>query len=1058
MIIAHLADLHIRLSHRHEEYREVFKRLYVNLRDNKVELIVIAGDLFHSKTTLSPEAVELLAEFLKELSNIAPVVVLPGNHDLNLSNADRLDSLSPVIKLLNSSNDLLNKIVYYDKTGIYDYSDRIVFGVWSCIDGYNPPVLKKESKDPNKTYIALYHGIVTGSKLDNDYEVKDSGVGISIFANYDIVMLGDLHSYQTVHKNNRIVYPGSLIQQSFGEDIDHGYVIWNIDTFQHKRELIYNDYCYVNLFISDKELPDLELPPKSRIRCIFEIDKEDISRTEVNALSTLIHSKYHPISISINFKPKNKQTAGTFAIDSISNVKDYNVQKQFLQKWLKSNKVAEEYWDAIHELDSSVYEATSNLDLEDMSNTLWDLNYVEIENFMSYGKTVKISFDDYRGIVGLFGENAQGKSVIFQAILYALFNKTSCNVKNEKYINTKNGADFCRVKLSITIKGMNYIIERITKKMIRPRTGEISYRTDVDLSRKYIGSDECENLSEVQRKETEKVIRNAIGEYEDFLLTVLSTQDKDHEFISQRSSQQTDNMLRFLGLDVFLKKYEYVVKLLREVDNLRRINSTDDQSKALSAELEKIAEYKKRLKEVLAEKKSADDLADSIRETIASLQSAINGHKIIAESEEDLLISRDNITREIENTNKTIKEKEEKLVDIKAEIDALNAKVLDNATIEEFEGELSQYGEVQGDIIGLENEESTLRRVISIYEKELSKSTTCPVSYDENYTKCALFSATDSKRKELEKAKKELSEIQENIRNAKHRLDQFEPELCRSMIASNNENISALFKINRELEITESSILSLNQKNEVSSVSLSIVVGKLEDYAQNKDNIENNKKIRTRISKLELDLKEAISTQKKVLDKVIELKQKIAVSESKVADTRKKLDELLSNDQKYAVYKTYCDAMSREGIPFSVLKQYIPIINFEINKILSSIVDFGVYFKIEDNMVDIVMRGDEDDTRPVTMASGMERLVINFSIRQVLLMLSYLNKPSTWFIDEGFGVLDANNLYTVQKFFDHAKTVFKNIVIITHLDGMKDIADHTIVVSKVNGISQLQMK
>jgi DNA repair exonuclease SbcCD ATPase subunit len=73
-------------------------------------------------------------------------------------------------------------------------------------------------------------------------------------------------------------------------------------------------------------------------------------------------------------------------------------------------------------------------------------------------------------------------------------------------------------------------------------------------------------------------------------------------------------------------------------------------------------------------------------------------------------------------------------------------------------------------------------------------------------------------------------------------------------------------------------------------------------------------------------------------------------------------------------------------------------------------------------------------------------------------MLSYLNKPSTWFIDEGFGVLDSNNLYAIQKFFDFAKTIFKNIVIVTHLDGMKDIADSTILVSKIEGISHLKIK
>jgi DNA repair exonuclease SbcCD nuclease subunit len=1058
VIISHLADLHIRLSHRHEEYREVFQRLYSSLRESKVDLTVIAGDLLHSKTTLSPEAVELLAEFLKNLSNIAPVVIIPGNHDLNLTNSDRLDSLSPIIKLLNSSS-LENSITYYNKTGLYDYSEKVVFGVWSCIDGLNPTILKKEEKDPEKVYIALYHGVVSGARLDNNHEVKDAAIGISTFNNYDITMLGDIHSYQSIYNNNRIIFPGSLIQQSFGEQIDHGYVLWNTDTLNHQRKLLHNDYCYVTLYVTDKNvLPDLNLPSKSRIRCIFEINKEDISRTEVNTLSALIHSKYHPLSITINFKPRNKQSTESFFIDSIVNVKDYNVQKQLLSKWLIKNDIKTEYWEDVHKLDSSVFEATSNLDLEDMSNTTWDINSIEIENFMSYGEIEKIDFQKYKGIVGLFGENAAGKSVIFQAILYALFNKTSCNVKNEDYINKRNNAKFCKVRLSVSIKGMNYIIERSTRKFERPRTGEIYYRTDVILNRKYADSSECENLSETQRKETEKVIRNAIGEYEDFLLTVLSTQDKDHEFISQRGAQQTDNMLRFLGLDTFLKKHEYVIKLLREVDNLRKINSTDEQSTALSEESSKVCENKKKLIEVMLEKSSTDKLVERIRETISTLQSTSSGQKVIQETEEELELKKYNLEREISNVCKIQQDKIKEIDLIISKSAEVKFSILTEAAQFLLEAELQLVSNLKAKLKSLDNEEITTRRVISIHEKELAKSLICPVAYDENYKKCALLASTKFKLKDLENVKLELDEIKNKKKTIEDELNTSATKETEEKLRNNSLLKTEIFKLQHEQELAESFLSSLQQKLEVLTVSLSITVSKLEDYALNKENIENNKLILEKIRNLELELKDTILKQKKVLDKIIDLKQKIAVSESKISDIKIKLSELLSNDKKYAVYRTYCNAMSREGIPFSVLKQYIPIVNFEINKILSDIVDFGVYFKIEEGLIDIVMRGETDDTRPVTMASGMERLIINFSIRQVLLMLSYLNKPSTWFIDEGFGVLDSNNLYAIQKFFDFAKTIFKNIVIVTHLDGMKDIADSTILVSKIEGISHLKIK
>ena len=75
------------------------------------------------------------------------------------------------------------------------------------------------------------------------------------------------------------------------------------------------------------------------------------------------------------------------------------------------------------------------------------------------------------------------------------------------------------------------------------------------------------------------------------------------------------------------------------------------------------------------------------------------------------------------------------------------------------------------------------------------------------------------------------------------------------------------------------------------------------------------------------------------------------------------------------------------------------------------------------------------------------------AIRYAPLSVSNLNTSSTWFLDEGFGVLDAENLYSMSRFFDNVKGVFKNIIIITHIDSLKDIADWVINIDKKGGIS-----
>ena len=82
--IAHLADIHIRKLHRFNEYREVFQNLYKKLKHHKPDLIYIGGDVVHGKLDTSPEETRMVADFFLSLCNIAPTIVIPGNHDCNL--------------------------------------------------------------------------------------------------------------------------------------------------------------------------------------------------------------------------------------------------------------------------------------------------------------------------------------------------------------------------------------------------------------------------------------------------------------------------------------------------------------------------------------------------------------------------------------------------------------------------------------------------------------------------------------------------------------------------------------------------------------------------------------------------------------------------------------------------------------------------------------------------------------------------------------------------------------------------------------------------------------
>lgn len=94
--IAHLADIHIK-DKRREEYSIVFKELYKQLRLESPDIIAVCGDIFHDKTKASAHNYSDVADFLSTLTQIAPVILIPGNHDLNVKVPGAPDLISPVV-------------------------------------------------------------------------------------------------------------------------------------------------------------------------------------------------------------------------------------------------------------------------------------------------------------------------------------------------------------------------------------------------------------------------------------------------------------------------------------------------------------------------------------------------------------------------------------------------------------------------------------------------------------------------------------------------------------------------------------------------------------------------------------------------------------------------------------------------------------------------------------------------------------------------------------------------------------------------------------------------
>ena len=130
--VYHLADLHIRNLQRHKEYRSVFKKFLKQVKDDGIEdsIIYLAGDIAHAKTEMSPELIQEISWFLTECSKLRETILITGNHDCNLNNKSREDTLSPIVDLVQKITPNLH---YWKKTGVYNM-DNVDFATLSIFD------------------------------------------------------------------------------------------------------------------------------------------------------------------------------------------------------------------------------------------------------------------------------------------------------------------------------------------------------------------------------------------------------------------------------------------------------------------------------------------------------------------------------------------------------------------------------------------------------------------------------------------------------------------------------------------------------------------------------------------------------------------------------------------------------------------------------------------------------------------------------------------------------------------------------------------------------------
>lgn len=242
MRILHTSDWHIGKKVNEfsmvENQEYVFEQIYEILERERIDVVIIAGDLY-DKPIVDTDSIKFLNDILVKFVKVykVKVILVSGNHD----SADRLSFMKEFLSesgiyIEGKFNGKINKIVLNDEFGEINFYPLSYFDevyVKHLYDDLNiktsndalHTIMEKVEIDYSKRNIFIGHGYFSNKDMEKmieseserrlsigGQEVMDS----SILKDFDYVALGHLHAPQKVIYDH-IRYSGSIVKYSFSE-------------------------------------------------------------------------------------------------------------------------------------------------------------------------------------------------------------------------------------------------------------------------------------------------------------------------------------------------------------------------------------------------------------------------------------------------------------------------------------------------------------------------------------------------------------------------------------------------------------------------------------------------------------------------------------------------------------------------------------------------------------------------------------------------------------------------------------------------------------------------
>lgn len=772
-------------------------------------------------------------------------------------------------------------------------------------------------------------------------------------------------------------------------------------------------------------------------RLIFDLKmlQIDYNDKKKEALRHTIANKYGvPVkNVEINFIPITVDENGekmSLASNIINDIQDPKFQVNLFEEYIKLKNIEDVDMEDIKKIDTQV---NAYVDFDSYSKfKSYKIKYMKWSNYLSYGKDNYMDFTKLHGLVLLNGmpENMCGKTTFAIDLLrFALFGKADKSPTLDSVFNIFLPEETeVMVEAGIEIDNVDYVIRRtITRPVLKKRTNKSKCKQKVEYFKLINGNYELiENCEAESTQQTNNIIRESVGNVEDFNLVISATAYSLGDLLRMGQSDKGKLFSRWLGLMSIEKKEEVAKDLWKKKINTQLLSNTYNKT-TLETEINSFSKcIEDDNKQIITSQEKLSSFAERIEKLNKEKTDYLLQRKEIKES----LIKEDVTTLEnnIDSTNNELTIKRGQFSQLKEEY----------MTVKDASFDMDVYNEKRKRIIEIEKEQSELRVQIS-HLKEDNKRIEKLIS-DRVCPTCNQPINMETQNSFVEANNKKMQEyIAKGVSN-KAELDKTNAEV--SEMEKQREMVDRKQKIELKLTALKSNIeLCKSKINEYTKLK--------EEIEVNKENIKLNNEIDIKIRNVDVSINTETRSKEQIIREIEAYKNEVNNYQKNIEDRKKLIEKLEVEEKVIRNWKIYQQLVGKDGIVKIVLRKALPIINNEIKRLLNGLCDFDVELAVsEDNKVCLNMIRDGKVMDLGICASGYETTMASIALRTALCSISSISRPNFCTMDEIIGTVGISNYDNLHELFKRMCSNYQFILHVSHVEAVWDWHEQTITVTK----------